>query len=325
MRPNFSFLGSGNHPLENTSQELLGCAFRMLTSATIPLVLLLRCPTLSSSVANRPMGASCRTRQPLMGLFPEDGGTGAGPATRSANLGTQDLVGFWTVYDEQSSQDAMSRIAAGQQAGSIFSSRMVLRADGQTSRGSDFPGGSWELLSVEGRKRLRLTLRNRAKREEWRYDGLVFWLDVGDLEGGDPADLAAALNVASGDTAGNGEAATEKKLELRAVGKATRWDVKDETSPRLLGEGRFSMIKLDVDRSTLTPTIKPFSQPADPEEIRRQQKTLRDKDRSEADDLRQLLEDVREIKRRHPEDWQQRMGPPEAAAEADGEAGAESD
>ena len=41
---------------------------------------------------------------------------------------------------------------------SLFSAPLVLRADGQTSRGSDFPGGEWSMneeLGADGRTRKR--------------------------------------------------------------------------------------------------------------------------------------------------------------------------
>ena len=82
-----------------------------------------------------------------------------------------------------------------------------------------------------------------------------------------------------------------------------------KSTPKLVGKGRFSMIKLEVDRTKLTPTIKPFSREADPEEIRKEQAELRQRDKEEAEDLRQLLEDVRGLKAEGVEDWQERMRP----------------
>ena len=199
---------------------------------------------------NRGLWHSTRVREGAVAvgcsaIFPEEGEQSD---NRRAAIAEQDLVGFWTIYDEQASQDAMGRMTTGAEVGSIFSSRMVLRADGQTSRGSDFPGGNWELVSEESsrRKRMRLTLRNRAKREEWRYDGLVFWLETSAAPPGvDPSDLLAkSVLEASAGVAEVGE--EDPKLELRVVGKAGRWDMSDEGAARRLGEGRFSMIKLDV-------------------------------------------------------------------------------
>ena len=110
-------------------------------------------------------------------IFPEpDAGTAADGVDASMEvpeINMQELVGFWTVYDEQASEDAMSRLSYGGNMGSIFSNRMVLRADGQTSRGSEFPGGSWELVDGAGsnRKRLTMRLKNKVKQQEWRCDG----------------------------------------------------------------------------------------------------------------------------------------------------------
>ena len=97
-------------------------------------------------------------------------------------------------------------------------------------------------------------------------------------------------------------------MELRVVGAAERWDLGGD-EPKLVGNGRFSMIKLEVDRTTLTPTIKPFSREADPEEIRKEQATLRERDKEEAEDLRKLLEDVRGLKAEGVQGWQERMRP----------------
>merc|ERR1712050_172224 len=114
--------------------------------------------------------------------------------------------------------------------------------------------------------------------------------------------------VRDGEAQGGQSRDKGSKLELRVVGSAERWDI-GNCEPSLVARGRFSMIKMDVDRTTLTPTIKPFSQEADPQEIRRQQEMQRRQDREEADDLRKLLEDVRELKREGVEDWQERMRP----------------
>ena len=61
------------------------------------------------------------------------------------------LVGFYSVYDDLASEDALASKADGGPTASIFSATMVLRADGQTSRGSEFPGGSWEAAERDGR------------------------------------------------------------------------------------------------------------------------------------------------------------------------------
>ena len=223
-----------------------------------------------------------------------DTGSSPGSATPSQKLNA-DVVGFWTIYDEQSSEDAACREAAGEDPGSIFSSNMVLRADGQTSRGSDFPGGSWMVVNEEGsaRRQLRLTLRNRACGQEWRYDGLLFWLEIPELPG----------EINPRDPAGS----SKPREQLRAIGKADHWNVADAAAPKLLGQATFSMFKLDVDRSALTRTIQPLCRPTDPAEIRKQQKVQRKKDSLEAVNLRQLVNDIRELKRRGVEDWQAHM------------------
>tara|TARA_B110001452_G_scaffold266366_1_gene273040 strand:- start:1048 stop:1311 length:264 start_codon:yes stop_codon:yes gene_type:complete len=60
-----------------------------------------------------------------------------------------------------------------------------------------------------------------------------------------------------------------------------------------------------VDRTQLTPSIKPFSQPLDPEEVRRQQATEREFDAADAADLRRLLDDVRSRKQVDPDNWRE--------------------
>ena len=61
-------------------------------------------------------------------------------------------VGFWTIYDELATEDALNALSEGAQVSKLFSTNMVLRADGQASRGSDFPGGSWSIV-VDGARR----------------------------------------------------------------------------------------------------------------------------------------------------------------------------
>ncbi|KAL1504101.1 hypothetical protein AB1Y20_010511 [Prymnesium parvum] len=262
--------------------------------------------------AGRVTTASARTRAACAAIFPEDGEpAAAAEGRRRVGLEAKEMVGFWTVYDDLAMEDALGRMAYGASAGSIFSSRVVLRADGQISRGSNFPGGEWTLCgeSEGGRKRMRLTLLNKAERQEWRYDGLVFWLELGaDLPAEGLGSLGHAPPTAGGGGGGAGSQAST--CELRVIGTTERWDVSSLT-PTMMTKGRFSMVKLEVNRTTLTPTIKPFTREADPDEIRKEQEVLRRKDVAEAEDLRQLLDDVRQMKREHAADWQQRMRPSE--------------
>lgn len=102
-----------------------------------------------------------------------------------------------------------------------------------------------------------------------------------------------------------------KPFELRVVGSAERWDMSGD-EPSMTSTSRFSMVKLDVDRTKLVPTIKPFSREAHPDEIRREQEVLRKKDMDEANDMRKLLDDVRKLKSEGVEDWMERMRPDES-------------
>ena len=119
------------------------------------------------------------------------------------------------------------------------------------------------------RRRLRIELKSRLLRQEWRYDGLLFGMQSteGELPG----------SPASGGGGGDAGAA----IEIRVVGKASRWDVSDASAPVPLGEGSsFSMIKKEVDKRTLYPTIKPFSAPVDPEAQRLEDKWSKLKEES---------------------------------------------
>ena len=231
----------------------------------------------------------------MMSIFPsEDGGqrAAAEPRVKLPLESAQPpaLVGFYSVYDDLASEDALASMADGGPTASIFSATMVLRADGQTSRGSEFPGGSWAAAERDGRVRLSMTLRaGRARAEERRYDGLVLEFEAppdfdDDGEAPPPPDAAS-------------EAGGSGRTELRVVGEVSRWSTADAAAPRQLGEPKpFSMVGIEVDRTTLTPTIKPRAQELDPAEVRRQQEWQRVRDRSEADALRQVLNDVRELK-----------------------------
>jgi len=251
-----------------------------------------------------------RLPPPCLQLFP-DGAAARSPPPPPPLL-PRDLVGFWTVYDDLAADDSLAAVSSGDSPTSLFSSRMVLRADGQTSRGSDFPGGEWELTTApsgEGkqRKRLRATLRSRKLRQELRLDGLVFRLDMGSVEllersVGSPA--APAGNDAPPTSAGD-EAPAPPPLQVRVVGKSSRWDVASPASPVLLGRGDFSMVRLEVDRTTLIPTIKPHAAAveADPEQIRHEQEWQRLRDYSEADEIRRAIDEVRALKRERGDAW----------------------
>lgn len=114
------------------------------------------------------------------GIFPDEGPPSADTDSNRRTIDDQQMVGFWNVYDDQAMDDALSRVSYGANIGSVFSSRMVLRADGRTSRGSDFPGGTWRILQDKDttRKRIELVLINKVERQEWRYHGLIFWLQL---------------------------------------------------------------------------------------------------------------------------------------------------
>ena len=230
----------------------------------------------------------------MMSIFPsEDGGqrAAAEPRVKLPLVSAQPpaLVGFYSVYDDLASEDALASMADGGPTASIFSATMVLRADGQTSRGSEFPGGSWAAAERDGRVRLSMTLRaGRARAEERRYDGLVLEFEA-------PPDFDDDGEAPPPDAAS--EAGGSGRTELRVVGEVSRWSTADAAAPRQLGEPKpFSMVGIEVDRTTLTPTIKPRAQELDPAEVRRQQEWQRVRDRSEADALRQVLNDVRELK-----------------------------
>ena len=128
---------------------------------------------------------------------------------------------------------------------SIMSASIVLRADGFTSRGSEFTRGTWQVEPQEARRRLSITLEARALQEEIRYDGLLVKLDT--AETGMAQALAAALPTATPQD-------ELPQTELRVVGQASRYKVGGEGEPELLKRTAFSMIKLEVDRSQLTPT-----------------------------------------------------------------------
>ena len=89
----------------------------------------------------------------------------------------------------------------------MVSARIILRADGQTSRGSDFPGGEWTLSNEPdeagggtSRWRMRLVLRSRLLRQELRYEGLFFGVQS---QAQDPEQVPPSI-------------------ELRVVGQASR-------------------------------------------------------------------------------------------------------
>ncbi len=240
-----------------------------------------------------------------LSVFPDSEPAAEEPSGNFDGPNPQAVTGFWTIYDELAMEDSMNRAARLEPDGpnSMMSASIVLRADGFTSRGSDFTTGRWHVEPQEERRRLSMTLEARAQQEEIRYDGLLVKLDTsGGGMGGSMGGMGAlAQQLADGTAAG---LSAPPPTELRVVGQARRYKVGGEGEPELLKRTAFSMIKLAVDRRTLTPTIKPFSQPLDPDEVRRQQEEQRELDVAETAELRELLDLVRERKVADPENWQ---------------------
>lgn len=262
--------------------------------------------------------AGVRSQRPSMSVFPEEPGAAPTPPPAApARLSRESAIGFWTIYDDLAAEDALNDMAAGDNFKSTLSSSIVLRADGQTSRGSAFPGGEWTLEQgpmggAEGaslRWRLRMRLRSQLLREELRYDGLLFGLQSMELPPPGRGAAAGAEAVAAALSANQGsQGSASDEIELRIVGNASRWDIKDEGAPQMVGECRaFSMLKKNVDRRKLTPTIKPWTAPIDPEDVRIQQEWRRLRDREEEDDLRQAIDDVRQAKEADGDGWLERM------------------
>lgn len=276
--------------------------------------------------------SSCLRRQPvprlLGGIFP-DSPTPADdlgslfPGTDEAvdttaqtqvampTLDENSLVGFWTIFDEQATEDTLnSMTSGGATKPSLFSAPLVLRADGRTSRGSDFPGGTWEVTEQIGtdggaRKRLSIVLQSKLLKQEWRYEGLVFALQMA-LEPSldDDAAASAARPSLSPPPPPPSMSPSLPALEIRVVGQSCRWELSPESEPKPMGKpASFSMIKKDVDRRKLTPTIKPLSQPVDPEEVRRESEWRRLVERSEEDEIRRAIEDVQKMKEEHGDGW----------------------
>ena len=233
---------------------------------------------------------------PRSSIFPDDddGGSAssaASPPSTGSVLSRDSAIGFWSIYDDLAASDALNTLAAGGDPSSMVSARIVLRADGQTSRGSDFPGGEWTLRnepdeagSGTSRWRMRLVLRSRLLRQELRYEGLFFGVQS---QAQDPEQAPPSI-------------------ELRVVGQASRWDTSG-AAPKSLGSAGFSMLKMDVDRAKLTPTIQPFQGLAtvDPDELRQQAEWRKLKERTEEDELRTAIEEVRRAKADDPDNWQE--------------------
>lgn len=139
-------------------------------------------------------------------------------------------IGFWTVFDDLATEDNLGKASRGEPTPSLLSTNMVLRADGQTSRGSDFIKGRWELKKQDSRRRLLMTLRAPTLREELQYDGLLLRLSTDGEASEDEADEPRLDN------------------ELRVVGRCSRWDI-SAGRPQLIKNSTFSMIKIEVRRS----------------------------------------------------------------------------
>ena len=231
-------------------------------------------------------------------------------------LTRENLVGFWRIFDEQASEDNLNAMANGVNIDKMFSTTLVLRADGQTSRGSDFPGGDWamrEVLAADGtrRKRISIALRSKLLGQEWKYDGLLFGLEQPEEPSIDTmmGELAAAERKRMAESAKT----AAPPVEIRVVGTATKWDVSNPDAPSLVGTNQsFSMVKMSVDRQKLTPTIKPFSAPVDPESVKLEQAWRRERELNEEEDIRRAIADVKKAKADYGEDgWVDAVRPRE--------------
>mmetsp|Transcript_56002 Transcript_56002/g.121915 ORF Transcript_56002/g.121915 Transcript_56002/m.121915 type:complete len:258 (+) Transcript_56002:284-1057(+) len=231
---------------------------------------------------------SCRVSSPYMNIFPADDGTGMGDdVLKSA---ADDLppdfdnspIGFWKIFDDLAWNDALKDKTAGANPSSFFSETMVLRADGQTSRGSDFSGGEWKVVEMNSQRRLWMTLRNKLQRIEWRYDGLFLTVRMPEFSKGAVKD---------------NEPNDQPTWELQVIGKASPWNVSSAEAPVQLGEQRsFSMVKVVVDRTQLVPTVKPYSRELSVEEMQKEMAEQRKADEEDADELRRLIRDVKRKK-----------------------------
>ena len=213
------------------------------------------------------------------------------------------------MYDDLAAADSLNAFAAGDSAPvSMFSASMVLRADGRTSRGSDFPGGTWDLQlepNEKGEKRWRMyiTLMSKLLQQELHYEGLFFGLQSTDNDADENPD---------NDTPPAEAAEVVPEFELRVLGQSKRWNVSGG-GRELMEESSFSMIKMEVDRKRLIPSIKPWASNIEstPEELRAQAEMQRLRDQTEADELRQAIKEVREAKAKYPDDWRERVKPRE--------------
>ena len=219
----------------------------------------------------------CARAPPPTLLFPGEPDVAPTPCTRDQ------LVGFWTVYDELAPSDALNLVAAGGSPRSMFGASMVLRADGKTSRGSEYPGGSWTLQPRDGKRHLCMTLYSRLKQQELRYDGIVLRVAF------EPSAVTGEVEGAVEETLSGIEADAAALAGLRVVGRVTKWDVSDGEGKQLGGEEPFSMVQLEVNRTKLTPMIRPFSKEVPAEELEKEMKSQRAADRAEADELREVI------------------------------------
>lgn len=260
-----------------------------------------------------------RAGGPRASLFPEDdsGDNTAGASsfpvlvikspTLSELLSDGEAIGFWKVYDALGTKEMENELKGSGKLPSELSARMVLRADGAISRGSDFPSGEWNVYRQgEGDDalwRMRLVLRSKLLAEEWRYDGMLVGTTL-------PQPSRAGGSADTGDQSSGGPESGENvvpEVSLIVVGKATRWEMKGDDE-RLVQNASFSMSKIAVNRSKLIPTIQSFQGPAtvDPEELRIQAEWRKLKDESEEDDIRRAIEDIRRAKAEDPDNWMER-------------------
>ena len=239
--------GARRGPLAVTCNlQGLFCGMRVVSTA-------LRRPLFLGILSAASVG---RHRPCRLQIFPGDSPAAVAPPSGDFDGRNPPAVtGFWTIYDDVAMEDSMNRAARQEPEGpnSMMSASIVLRADGFTSRGSEFTRGTWEVEEQGARRRLRITLEARALQEEIRYDGLLVKLDT--AETGMAQALAAALP--------KGSASQEEAIpqtELRVVGQASRYRVGGEgfeegSEPELMKTTAFSMIKLEVHRTTLILTL----------------------------------------------------------------------
>mmetsp|Transcript_155256 Transcript_155256/g.275355 ORF Transcript_155256/g.275355 Transcript_155256/m.275355 type:complete len:410 (+) Transcript_155256:99-1328(+) len=255
---------------------------------------------------------------PRAQLFPDEPLNQKKAIDRTQALSHAELTGFWRITDPLATADGLQQAAKdGDFDRNMISTNMVLRADNQTSRGSDFPGGRWWTYKDKdtGTARLAMVLKSKRLKQEIHYDGLMYIFEM-DVPKPPPVDCS---RMSFEERLAESKLAWERMHmqelpgpKVQVTGNWSKYDmraVKEGGEPVLIETGdHFSMEKLNLDRSKMVATIQPVDPRRQMMRAQAQEELFRQEAKEEEEALEELLKLRDDLIAKHgPDKWQEHL------------------